>query len=633
MTRPPQKTPPQASRTEPGGDVIPLVPLGAAARIVKGPRRRTVPDILAQDAPEAVVRALGVDELYDLVHQSGLHESTELLVHATGEQLQGLLDLDAWNRDQVSLDRLGSWVEVLAEMPARVLVRWARDIDVELLALMIRKGCVIHETGRDDDPGDIETEGLAYRTPDSFFLLDIVGYEPDDPTEAAVVRKAVGEHADRDSTVGALRQIIDTLYRGDLDFIRRILVGAKSELDSELEETAYRWRSGRLADLGFADYYEALEVYRVLDPRSVRVGELPSGTRLRPLDAPPLQATPAAVRALDDSIRHDDSLLARGLRLINEPKQVDDLRYAFASLVNQALAADRVSPSDDEGIKECATRLRGTLDLALEFLARGQDGQVTDERAAETLRTVALVRIHRLGFSLTAKVRDAARELVKRGPFASVPSLDLTEPEEQPLLDAVLRARPVFPREWDEPATAGTRPFASLRDLARASAGLERAAAGQALLLGLGIRPAHLTAEALEAAGLETKDPAALDAAQIGRTILCQRLLASEGDAAYSLNSDPSSLKLGLTRAELDEFQRRLEEARARHPREEPDDMKLPLPVRLQAQTLLAAASLGKLTSAVQAIIDRWIASLVPLQPVLVKPSPPRSKRPGRRDR
>jgi len=622
-----------------GGDILPFK--GAGARLVRAPRRRTVADILALDHPEETIRGLAVDELHDVVHQSGLGEAAELLVHATGEQVQGLLDLDLWAQDQLSLDRLGAWVELLAEMPARVLVRWAHEIDVEVLALMLRKGCRVYELDRDTDPGDIETEGLPYRTPDSFFLIDIVGYEPDDPAEAAVVRKAMGGHVDRDTTVGALRQILETLYQGDLNFVRRILVGIKSELDSELEETAYRWRSGRLADLGFADYYDALEVYRELDPRSVRLGELAKGARLRPAHIVPLNAAPAAVRALDDSIRKDDSLLARALRLVTEPSQIEDLRYAFASLVNRALAADRVGPSEDDRIKECATRLRGTLDLALELLARGPDGRPSDERAAEALKTIALVRIHRLGFSLTAKVREAARELLQKGPFSAVPDLDLTEPEEQPLVDAVRAARPVFPRALDTPPADGTRPFSSLRDIAVASAALERVAAGQALLLGLGVRPSHLTAEALEAAGIEVKDRTALDAAQIGRTVLCQRLLALShedklaiaDEAPYSLGSDPSTLKLGLSPAELTELERRVEEARSRHPREESDDMKLPLPLRDQAQRILASASPGKLTNAIQALIDRWVASLTPLQPVLVKPTPPRNRRPGRRDR
>ena len=69
------------------------------------------------------------------------------------------------------------------------------------------------------------------------------------------------------------------MYRTDNEFARRIIVGAIGELDAELEESAYRWRQARMADLGFADYYEALEVYRELDPATVRIGDGPARAR------------------------------------------------------------------------------------------------------------------------------------------------------------------------------------------------------------------------------------------------------------------------------------------------------------------------------------------------------------------
>ena len=44
---------------------------------------------------------------------------------------------------------------------------------------------------------------------------------------------------------------------------------SRGELPSGLQEMAHRWRSGRMADLGFADPWEALEVYRELDPAAI----------------------------------------------------------------------------------------------------------------------------------------------------------------------------------------------------------------------------------------------------------------------------------------------------------------------------------------------------------------------------
>src|SRR4029079_18427532 len=97
------------------------------------------------------------------------------------------------------------------------------------------------------------------------FVLDVVGL-PQDAGRSA----PAGDENDR---AAVIIRLVDSLYRAHKDLARRLLVAASGELDSELQEAAYRWQRGRMADLGFADYYEALEVYRELDLGGVRIGE------------------------------------------------------------------------------------------------------------------------------------------------------------------------------------------------------------------------------------------------------------------------------------------------------------------------------------------------------------------------
>ena len=40
---------------------------------------------------------------------------------------------------------------------------------------------------------------------------------------------------------------------------------------AELEEQSYRWRAGRLADLGYVDFYDALDLFRPLEPAQGRI--------------------------------------------------------------------------------------------------------------------------------------------------------------------------------------------------------------------------------------------------------------------------------------------------------------------------------------------------------------------------
>jgi len=393
-------------------------------------------------------------------------------------------------------------------------------------------------------------------------------------------------------------RILDNLYRADLNLARRLLVGARSELDAELEELAHRWRQGRMEDLGFADYYEALEVYRELDPASVRLGEsAPGSLRLRPSDARDATDAPSrAPSALVDRLSHGASPFARAVQGVASADEVADLHFALVALTNRVLAADRVTPGDDAAVASTLERLLATLDLAVELLARGDVA-----REVEAVRTVALVRLFRLGTSLVGKVKRLARTLTRKGPFAAAfagRGTALLEPDEALAVEAILRSRPVLAGILDEPPSGADRPFRSLADLARATASVESAAAAQALLLGLGVTPALLApgSPLLEGTGI---DEAALDTGLLARTALVQRLLRP---------GRPTSLT-ALDRKEVRDFEALLEGEPAR----------LPEVLRKKARSILDAATPPPLAGAAAGVADRWLASLAPLEPVLVR--------------
>src|ERR1022692_2529110 len=210
---------------------------------------------------------------------------------------------------------------------------------------------------------------------------------------------------------------------------------------------------------------------------------------------------------------------ARLVHRINEI-DVEELRFELVALTNRVLAADRVAPGDDEGVAAVLDRLVATLDLAIERLAQGDDA-----RGAVALRTIPLVRLHRLGVSLCGKVKRLAVTLRRVGPLGPR-GFKIAEADDAAVLDSVTQLRPLFPRILDEPPASGERPFESLADLARAGAAVEAAAAAQALVRGLGVTPDDLGPRGtmLEGTGI---DEASLDLGVLARTALVRRLLDS----------------------------------------------------------------------------------------------------------
>jgi hypothetical protein len=511
------------------------------AQVQRGRRARRSDELFASPDPERAIRALPGDELFYLLSEIGFPDAMDILQHASSAQVQTVLDFAVWERDQIATDRAEEWLAALVQAPAATVTDWIRDIDVELVAILMRRRARIYDLTLDEPPE--EPEGMLLSTPDGFFTLDLLG-DGDEPAVTA--------------------RLIDSLYREDKNLARRLLVGMRGDLDAELEETAYRWRSGRMADLGFVDFYEALEVYRErMRPAAERTNHLRLPT------------------ALVERLAAGGTPFARAVAAVSDPDELADLHFALVALCNRVLSADRVAPADHERVNAVLTRVAATLDLGVELLGRG-----SDERATAAIGSVSLMVIFRVGVSLIAKVRRLGQALERKTPFARLTTgRKLFEPADAEVLAAVTLLRPLFPRRLDVPPAAGERPFASLADIAAATTALERTAAAISLLHGLGIRPEQIEA-------LPGLDLAALDTAVLARTVLVARLTGS-APAGAPLQALPPETIVRFSKRPTSALQREVRE-------------------------ILIGAAPGKtLTPAMSEVATRWAATLSPLEPVI----------------
>ena len=464
------------------------------ADLGRGRRARRADALLSAPDPRKAVRALPGDEFYYVVHEMGFPDAVEIIQYATAEQVQTALDFGLWDRDLIDPAAAERWLEALAECAPSAIGQWLTGIDVELFALLLRRRTRLYDLSQEEAPD--EPEGSLYTTPDRLFTLDVLG----DETEQSVTL-----------------QLLDALYRYDKDWARRVLVGTRGELDSELEEQAFRWRSGRMADLGFEDYYAALEVYREIDPGSVEISDRPAA-RVAPHNEPEGPSYLRLPAALVDRLA-SGSPFARAVAGIQDADELANLNAALVVLSNRVLAADRVTPGDDEAVSAVLTRLSCTLDLAVEFLSRG-----SPERATQAVRSVALTRLFQLGVSVIGKVRKLGRAVLVLGVLpAGGPRATLFRTEDQEVLEAASALRPMLSRVLEDPPAPGRRPFATLADVALATAAIERVGTALALLRAHGLDPGGADATWLRAQGIE--DPAQVDTEILARTALARSLL------------------------------------------------------------------------------------------------------------
>jgi len=446
-------------------DVIPLSRFAPAALAGRRAGRR-LDAILADPDPPARVAALPVQDLYFLVQEVGLADARQLVELATPEQFQGLIDLSSWSHDRLDPEAVVPWLEAVAEAsPEKLAADW-RELDPELAALLFQRWVRVYDIVEGEVPDWEEPPFIP--TPDRFFVLKVI--------------------AERAGTVRLVEQLVDRLYRVDPELARHTLRAASSEPTAELEEMSHRWRSGRMQDLGYADFHEALEVYRPIDVASVHVGEGSEDT--------PREGTTLPVVLADPTLRQP--FLARVLQRITQAAEAQRLEASLVLVLNRVLAANRVEPSDTAGITQNAALGAATLSLGLETVARGDEA-----RGEEALRTIALARLHRVGYSVTRKLGELADFLAPRGggdprgfaePGAEQSGAPFTF--EEPLLSvlaALQRPRPEFPKVLDEPGGIGTRPFAEVADVRKVTHALGLLAAQITIVReGLGIDPAAL---------------------------------------------------------------------------------------------------------------------------------------------
>jgi hypothetical protein len=439
-----------------------VIPLSRfRAQLARAKRGRRAEALLAEPNAAELVPRLSVPDLYYAIKEVGLADAEDLVALASPEQVRGFLDLDGWQRDVLDETRLEPWLEVLANLGPLKLARVVDRLDPELMPLYLSRTARVYDLKLEDDLPP-EPAGRFYPTPDGFFLIDIL---PDGERGKLVER------------------MIDHLYRADMTLARHVLMAARSELPAQLEEASYRWRTGRLADLGYLSYDEAIGVYAFLDPAKVRP-EAP--------DAPPdVVATdgpiglPVPLAAGIDT----QSTLARALGLIDRADEIERLEAALVYLANRALAADRVEPSDLDAARDTLARAVGYLGMATELLTEGDLA-----RAPALYARWPLERLFRLGYSLTLKLRRLAETLVERGVCGLHPGkVTLLDPPHADLVVALRRPRPLFPRRLDPNGAAGERPFASLADARRVTDAIEETALiGPFVLAALRVPPDEL---------------------------------------------------------------------------------------------------------------------------------------------
>lgn len=323
--------------------------------------------ILSDPEGMQLAKSLEPQELYWLIKEQGDADADTLILFSTADQFCFLLDVEIWEGSTYSRKKGLEWLTHLLDAGEERVLEQLTRMDFELLLLVCMKELFVGG-GIGDMLSDEERTVEWDHTFDSIFYLSY-----------------------RDEQSGPLLiRFLDIIYRHNQELYLRLMEGIKCEIESEQEELCYRFRSGRLADLGFPEREHALEIYRPLDPDTF-VPE--SGKVLATVEfGGYLPAIPV----------EGDSLLLRALNLVDS----EELNAELLCLVNSALAAEENGFAESDSMQFAVQRVYGYLNIALEHIC-GQD----EGAAARLLDMEYLKRLFQLGFGIVLRLRSRAVRL------------------------------------------------------------------------------------------------------------------------------------------------------------------------------------------------------------------------------
>lgn len=431
---------PEAAR-----EILDGLPLEDRARIAArfhGSDRVTL--IFASAEARELVQALPAPELWITIKEIGEEESLDLIRLAHPAQLQHLFDLEWWHKR--SLDPLAAafWIMILNEAGPETALEWFRQADEELLTATLARYFTVYKTDPDNQGAE------PWRDLHNTWTLDDVYYlHFKDPNLAPVIEQFL-------KTVRAEEPM---RYYALLDMI-------EFALTPELDEAAYRFRMARLADFGFLDYDESLEIYAPLSDRELK--EL-SRLKARPAAGPDTPRAPAAGYPL--ALAEAPPLFREALARIEDADTIEDIQVGLSAVVNHVLIADSMDLSKLASVKQALMKAQAFVEMGLSRWA-GDDA----EEAALLLRSQSMMHLFRAGFTRVWRLGREAKRERKEGLMASAQGLELLG-EDGSLVEGLTRPRPLYYAGADDKGAPVFREFLTPAEVARAEEALRRSRA------------------------------------------------------------------------------------------------------------------------------------------------------------
>jgi hypothetical protein len=330
--------------------------------------------------PSEIVRRISEEEMYFTIKQLGEDYAPALISLTTSRQLKYILDVELWKKDMFDVRSAARWLQVLASAGEDKILHFVQASDPELVVTAMKpfmRVCAI-------DPDVDLLEQHDYLPP---FTMD----------DTFFVEFPVPEVEE------ALKSLMDVVFRWNYHFYVGLMEQLVHGAAPYEEDMALKWRKARLADKGFPDFDEALQIYQYLRSDSL-CRSIPDSEEQPPSDEIELPLLLAYPLTVIDA----DTLLRRSLAELQDPQERDRVSMELAHMANKVVVADSRDPGSAEELYGSLQKVSGYINIALEEMC-GDDVFA----AVNVLRANHMELLFRRGFSLILDLRKHAQKLIR----------------------------------------------------------------------------------------------------------------------------------------------------------------------------------------------------------------------------
>ena len=365
--------------------------------------------------PYSLFQSLPSEDLL-LMILDGNHDDVMLAMkYASEEQHREIMDFYVWEKDCIRPDLAMDWLSRLLECGEKKMVKVIRKLDPELLIYVFKH--YIHVIFHEDpnEPVSFTEEGLGDpRTMDGQFYYFHKGAD----------------------FLEVIDSIISRIFTLNYPAYWNLMQGCRYELSMEILEGAFRWRTNRLEERGFADYLESRSIFKEMDERELEGLKLFSGGE------PKISITAEEGKVISHSYfccLPSHSLLKKAMAGLEEGEDAHAVMWETVLIMNKLISANLPSMHDKDQINACLQGGADVLSLALDYLSQGDLNAAT-----EVLKKVKVETLFQAGHSLPRLLIKRLRSFLRESKVVGEETLFLLGQPSADILQGILHSPPLF---------------------------------------------------------------------------------------------------------------------------------------------------------------------------------------------